>query len=201
MSEAAPESPGAGTEEGQGIGDSPGTGEEAGAGNLLPGTATPSPDELSNQVSHWRDMAKKNEKRARENASAAARLAELEEANKTDLQKAQDALSAAERERDEARADHSRVMAAAAHNLPVELIDHLGAGTDDEINDRAGLFAKAIETMARQMAEEMVNAGTGRNGSPAARPVESMRAGSAPASGGTPSTPEQWFRQLVSGNE
>jgi hypothetical protein len=162
-------------------------------------------DDTATQLAHWKDMSRKHEKRAKENASAAARLREIEDANKTELQRALDAQAEAERERDEARNTHSRMMAAASNNLPVELIDFLGIGTDDEIGERAEQLANIIEETAQAIAEQLLaDMGVSRNGETqqpqqqGARPVESLRAGSAPA-GATPSTPEQWFRNLVNG--
>lgn len=48
------------------------------------------PDEtgdLRNQLNHWREMARKNESRAKENADAAKRLAEIEDAQKSATEK------------------------------------------------------------------------------------------------------------------
>jgi hypothetical protein len=179
-------------------------------------------EDLAAQLAHWKEMARKHEKRARENAGAAERLKKIDQANMTEAEKVQAELAEARRERDEARATHARVMAAAANNLPMELIDHLGTGTDEEINERAELFSNVMEAMAVEIAEQMIedkiasgelvkgNAsnGDGRNGNgqgaqqPAPlgrRPVESLRAGSAPA-GSTPTTNEDWFRQLLQGS-
>jgi hypothetical protein len=165
-------------------------------------------DDLAAQVEHWKQMSRKHEQRAKANSSAASRLQQIEDANKTELQKAQDAQATAERERDEARSSHARVMAAASNNLPPELIDHLGTGTEEEINERAELFSRIIDETAQAIAEQLVaDAGIDLNGStpqpqqqqqpqPGARPVESMRPGSAP-SGGTPMNNEQWFRNLL----
>ena len=211
MSEAAAE---AGAGPGMGQAGVPGTGASGSSaedseaegllGGMLDGGQGDDEDDMAEQLAHWKTMARKNEQRARQNASAAARLAEIENANKTDLQKALDAQTAAERERDEALQMHSRMMAAAANNLPVELIEHLGTGTEEEINERAELFARVIEETAQEIAEQLVaDMGGSRNGDQqpppqlgGTRPVESMRAGSAP-SGATPQTNEQWFRNLL----
>jgi hypothetical protein len=131
----------------------------------------------------------------------------------TEVEKAVAAQREAERERDEARDMHARMMAAAAHDLPVELIDFLGTGTEEEINERAELLVSSIEETATAIAEQMLSDkiasgelvvanGNGRNGQPQVvpgRPVESLRAGSAPA-GTAPATQEQWFRQLIQGS-
>jgi K+-transporting ATPase c subunit len=148
-------------------------------------------------------MARKNERRARENATAAKELATLKQQGMSDLERAQTERDEAKRERDEARADHSRVMAAATHDLPVELIDYLGSGTDEEISERAEVIGGAIETRAQKIAEARVQEalaqqGGGRNGfQGVSRPVESMRAGSAPSGGSEPRDSNSWFRALV----
>ena len=162
------------------------------------------PEKLAEELEKWKGLARKHEKRAGQNADAAAKLREIEQANMSELERSKAEAAEAIRERDEARADHSRVMAAAAHNLPVEMIDDLGAGTDEEINERAERWSGLIETRARELADEMVNQqGNGsRNGFvTGGRPVESMRPGSAPRTGGTPKTPDEWFRQLLTGKE
>ena len=171
-------------------------------------------EDLKAEVQRWKEMSRKHEGRAKANSAAAAKLQQLEQANMSELEKAQAAQRQAETERDEARSLHARMMAAAANNLPVELVEHLGTGTEDEINERAALFAQVIEDTAVAIAEQLLSDriangeliagnGTNRNGvvqqTTAARPVESMRAGSAPA-GTAPQTTEQWFRQLLHGS-
>jgi hypothetical protein len=154
--------------------------------------------DLAAEAQKWRDLARKHERRAKENSAAAKELADLKQAGMSEQEKLSAQLAEATRERDEARADHARIMAAAAADLPVELIDDLGSGTEEEINERAGRFASVIEAEVQKRVNAALGAGQGtRNGSPAARPVESMRAGSSPASGDTPNTPDQWFRQLL----
>ena len=204
MSETAPEGgQGTGTDPAAPPAD-PGTGPEGQPQGAPEGSSgTEGEPDLAAQLAHWKEMARKNEQRARANSAAATRLKELEDADKTDAQKAQDELAVAIRERDEARADHARVMAAAAHDLPVELIDDLGTGTDEEISERAERLSAAIN----KRAQEIVAAGNGgasdnngRNGQQTGqRPVEALRPGGAPSNGGTPNTAEDWFRKLVTG--
>jgi hypothetical protein len=88
-------------------------------------------------------------------------------------------------------------MAAAAFDLPTELVEHLGSGTPEEIAERAELFSTIINNRAQQLADDQMS----RNGyvpSSGMRPVESMRPGSAPVQGGTPITADDWFRQMLS---
>ena len=204
MSEAAAEA-GTDTEPTEPITDANGSGtdaEDADAAGLLGGMLGNDPEALEAELTKWKELSRKHEARAAKNAEAARRLQEIEDANKTELQKAVEAQQSAERERDEAITTHSRVMAAAANDLPVELIDHLGSGTAEEINEIAELFKHVIETRAGQLAQQLLAGG--RNGLPAgtgARPVESMRMGSAPSNGGTPGTAEDWFRQLLASKD
>lgn len=196
---AAPTAP-AGTGEG-----SPGTGtatsEEQEGAQLLTGMLANDPEALARDLENWKKEARKWEGRAKTNSEAADRLKQIEDANKTELQKAVDAQHEAEERAATALATHSRVMAAAANNLPVELIDILGSGTEQEISERAELVAKAIQTRAEAIAEQLVTerlAGAGRNGQQmGARPIESLRPGSAPSSGATPTTTDEWFRNLL----
>jgi hypothetical protein len=191
-----------GLPEGQSQGQLEGGEQEQGQGE----GETPDP---AAELAHWKEMARKNEKRARENAAAAARMKTIDQANMSEIEKAQAAQREAERERDEARDMHARMMAAASNDLPVELIDFLGTGTEEEINERAEMIASVIEETAQAIAEQLIKDqiasgklidGASRNGGPqqgpGARPVESLRAGSAPA-GTAPTSQEQWFRQLL----
>jgi hypothetical protein len=192
----------AGTANGAVPGTGDGTEVEPQEGAEVEGAEETQPDQAE-ELRRWKELARKHEKRAKENAAAAARLKTIDQSNMTEVEKAQAAQREAERERDEARDMHARMMAAAANDLPVDLIDFLGTGTDEEINERAELLASVIEETAQAIAEQLMkDAGVQPNGNgtapqqPGARPVESLRAGSAPA-GQQPNTQEQWFRQLL----
>jgi Domain of unknown function (DUF4355) len=212
MSEGAPEP--AGSAQGQ-PGTDPGSVEDPESPEGQQGDEQ-NPDDLAEQLAHWRTQARKHERRARENAAAATELAELKKSQMTELEKAQAEAEAARRERDEARADHIRMMAAATHDLPVGLIDYLGGGTEEEINERAEAIAGEIETSIQARVTEILSragftltesgevqpvSGGGRNGPPGRRPVESMRPGSAPANGGEPNSLDEWFRGVVTHRE
>lgn len=171
--------------------------EDAEAADLLEGMQG-TDNNLAAELEKWKSESRKWEKRSKENSSAASRLKEIEQKNMSELEKAQALAADAEERATTATAMHNRVMAAAAHNLPVDLIEDLGSGTEDEINERAERFARVIEEAVESRIQELTAGNNaGRNGLPDARPVESMRPGSAPSQGGTPTTPDQWFRQLL----
>lgn len=71
-------------------------------------------------VDFWKQKAREQEKRAKDNASAAQRLAEIEEAQKSDAQKAADALAKAEQRAAAAEAKALSLTIATEHKLGAE---------------------------------------------------------------------------------
>lgn len=105
-----------------------------------------------------------------------ARLQEFEDRDKTELQKAIERAEAAEKGALSMRVANTRLMAAATHNIPPDLIELLGNGTDEEIDDRAKLLAEKLAAAAPppEPAPE-------RRAPASTRPVESLTAGAQPA--------------------
>lgn len=99
-----------------------------------------------------------------------------QESQKTEQQKLQEAKEVAERELTDLRSANARLMAAATHNLPAELIDLLGNGTEEEIDARAALLAERLAAVAQPPAAEPE-----RKAPAPTRPVESLTAGAKPA--------------------
>lgn len=83
-------------------------------------------------VDFWKQKAREQEKRAKENSDAAKRLAEIEEAGKTELEKATGRVTAAETERDDARAEALRLRIAVEHGIGLEDADLFLTGRDEE---------------------------------------------------------------------
>ncbi|MFD5384249.1 hypothetical protein ACFWMG_04630 [Streptomyces sp. NPDC127074] len=113
--------------------------------------------------------------------TAAEKYREFEEAQKTEIQRATERAQTVEQQLAEMRATNARLMAAATHNIPPDLIDLLGTGSDEEINQRA-------ETLA-----ERLKASTSP---PSQRPVESLTPGASPASA-APVSPDAWIRGMA----
>jgi hypothetical protein len=167
------------------------------------------------EAKKWQSLSKKNEQRAKENSSAAVQLKKLQDKEKTELQLATERAEEAERRASESESNHHRMMAAAMTDLPVEAIDFLGFGTEEEITERAETLASVINNKAAEIAKRTVEAmgiswdGNGQTGSAptargayelagkAGRPVESMRAGGIPSQGGAPRTMEEVFRSMI----
>lgn len=80
----------------------------------------------------WKAEARKWEQRAKENKSAADRLTELEEANKSEIEKAADKAAAAEKAAAEAKAEALRWKIAAKHGISDDDADLLLTGSDEE---------------------------------------------------------------------
>lgn len=106
-----------------------------------------------------------------------ARLQEFEDRDKTDLQKAIERAEAAEQGASSMRVANTRLMAAATHNIPADLIDLLGNGTDEEIDARAALLAEKLAAAVPPAAD----AAPERKAPASTRPVESLTAGAKPA--------------------
>lgn len=75
-------------------------------------------DDPGDDLDKWKALARKHEARASANADKAKRYDELEEANKTELQKANDRAAAAEKK----AADAERKAFAASKGIPASLI-------------------------------------------------------------------------------
>lgn len=83
-------------------------------------------------VDFWKHKAREQERRAKENADARKRLDELEAKNKSEVEKATDARTAAEAERDAARAEALRLRVAAKHGISETDADLFLTGTDED---------------------------------------------------------------------
>lgn len=85
----------------------------------------------------WKAEARKWEARAKQNSDAAARLAQIEEANKTDLEKAVSRAEAAEKALAEAQAESLRLNVAARHGISGENLEFLVGSTEEELEAKA----------------------------------------------------------------
>lgn len=97
-------------------------------------------DDLAAEVDKWKSLSKKNEARAKENATAAKRLREIEEAGKSEAQKAADRVAQAE-------AEMASVPAKVAEGLRDSLVE-LGLVTEE---DKVLLSASDPETLLAQV--------------------------------------------------
>ena len=207
MSETVPEDTGVTGEAGAPVGDAAsaieGHEEDQEAEEQLHGVMQEEdPEELKKQLEHWKAMSRKNERSARDDRAAAKKWRDQEDANKSEIQKAQEAREAAEQERDALIMSQNRMLAAAAKDLSPDWIDYLGDGTSEEINERAEQLVTLIEAevtkrMQAQQQSQQPNGGRARGGRPSEQ-LAGMRAGAAPADNAT-MTSDQMFRRLLTG--
>ena len=108
-----------------------------------PAAAVEAPEAVQAEVKEtdWKAEARKHEARAKENAakakaneSAAQRLAEIEEANKTAEEKANERLAAAEKRAAELEAKANRATVANEHGVPSDLIAGPASDSPDDLN-------------------------------------------------------------------
>jgi len=168
------------------------------------------------EAEKWKQSSRRHERTSRENSSAAAKLAQMEDANKTELQRAQERADKAERERAEERAERHRLLAAAAHGLGPDFVDYLGSGEEEDIFARAEQIAGFVNTeVNKRVNDELARMGIQRSqgnggGAPTAaaaaslalgrRPAESLRPGGVPASNqANANDPNEAFRQMLQG--
>lgn len=86
------------------------------------------------EAKKWKELSRHNEARARENAEKAKAFDELEEANKTELQKAMERAEAAEKELGQLRVQTKRAGIAAEYGVPVSLVS---GSTAEEMTENA----------------------------------------------------------------
>ena len=92
----------------------------------------PAQEQQPKQEIDWKAKAREWETRAKANKAAADRLAEIEEASKTEAQKAADRLAAAEKEAATARQEAMRLRIATRFQISDEDADLFLTGSDEE---------------------------------------------------------------------
>lgn len=107
-------------------------------------TGTEAVQDLGAEVEKWKALSRKHEEQAKANVEAAQRLAQLEDANKSELERQAEALTRTQQERDAALTEAARLRAAVKHGLSDDDLDLLGTGTPDEIEARASKLAARL---------------------------------------------------------
>ena len=109
-------------------------------------TATPA------QETDWQAEARKWEKRAKENKSAADKLAEIEESKKTEIQKAAERAEQAEKRISELERDKGRLSVIATNQIPEEYQDLVKGDSEEELVASAQKVKQLIENAAQNNA-------------------------------------------------
>lgn len=107
-------------------------------------TATGDATDWKAQAEKWRALARKHEASSKDNASAAKRLAEIEESQKTESQKLTDKLAAAEQELAGHRVRAIRAQAARDAGLDADMAEFLTASEPETALAQAKALAKKL---------------------------------------------------------
>ena len=101
----------------------------------------------------WKAQARKWEERAKANATAASKLAEIEESKKSETQKLQEQLSQFQERATQAERDRERLAVIAKHGIPEDYHD-LVHGTDADSLSASAEKVKALITANAQPKNE-----------------------------------------------
>lgn len=104
------------------------------------------------EAAKWKTLARKHEQRTKELAPAAQRLQELEDAQKSELEKLQGTYEQALGEASRAQHELWRERAARRHGLDDELLGFLTGESEEELDTRAQVLAEKLA--ARTEAEK-----------------------------------------------
>lgn len=108
--------------------------------------ATLSAEDLKAEVDKWKALSRKHEAAAKKGQTAAEKLAEIEQANLTELQKEQAARKAAEDRANQLELQHLQTSVASDKKLPAYLAGRLKGSTKAELEADADAILKEINS-------------------------------------------------------
>jgi hypothetical protein len=95
-------------------------------------------------VEFWKQKAREQEKRAKENSKAAERLAEIESANKTEAEKVAERIAGLEADAAAARVEALRFKVASQYGIDGDSAELLLTGSDEETMTRQAKALKQV---------------------------------------------------------
>lgn len=113
------------------------TSEEVGTVSEEPDDQTAKEIDWVRESRKWEGLAKKNLAEAKANADAAKKLAEIEEASKTEAQKAQEKLEEAEQRAKELEFQVNRATVANEYKVPTSLLEGPKSSSIEDIQEFA----------------------------------------------------------------
>jgi hypothetical protein len=152
------------------------------------------------EAEKWKALARKHEANAKANAGAAAKLATLEEADKTEIQKLTDRVTLAEKRAEEAETKALRAEVAGSMGLTAAQAKRLVGSTEEELRADA---AELLESFGGGKKADDAAAGdagksdTGDKGAGTRRPTEKLRPGAAPADTGDKPDPKKIAAEIL----
>jgi hypothetical protein len=148
------------------------TTDDGDTGNKPDGADGGDGKDLAAEVEKWKTMSRRHEQRAKENAAAAQRLKELEDADKSETERLMEASKAAEKRAEEAEAKALRYEVAADKNVPAKLARFLTGSTREELEAAAD---ELIEATGGNGKEPGTGESSGETGG--GKPKEKLRGG------------------------
>jgi hypothetical protein len=106
------------------------------------------------ELAKWKALARKHEARVKELSPAAARLKEIEDAQKTELEKAKDRETALQVELQRYRVAEIRRAAASAAGLDPELAEFITAADEEEAKAQAEKLAERFKVTATKQSAD-----------------------------------------------
>jgi hypothetical protein len=125
-----------------------------------------SAEQLQAELAKVRKEAAGYRTKLRETEPLVKKAQEAEEANKTEIQRALERAEAAEKVNADLQVGYTRMEIAAARNIPPDLIDFLGSGSREEMEERADRLLTRLPSSTPPP--------------PSNRPVEGLRPGATP---------------------
>jgi hypothetical protein len=127
---------------------------------------TPPAAGMADEVNKWKTLARKHEREAKANADAARKLAELEDANKSEIERATEAATAAEKRAADAELEVLRLEVGDDKGLTAKQAKRLVGSTREELEQDAD---EILETFGSRSPK-----------APGGRPREELRGGADP---------------------
>jgi hypothetical protein len=97
------------------------------------------------EAEKWKALSRKHEGQAKANAAAARRLQEIEDANKSDIEKANAAVETEKKRAEAAEAKSLRYEVALEKSIPPKLMKFLTGTTQEEIEQSADELLEAVK--------------------------------------------------------
>lgn len=111
-------------------------------------------DGTRDDVEHWKHQSRKWEERAKKNHKAAQRLQEIEDADKSEMEKLQETVAKLTSENDEAKQELCRLRLAAEHGLSAEDANEFLHGDEESMAKQAKRLAERLTKSAPSKAED-----------------------------------------------
>lgn len=156
--------------------------------NEQPDTGTPGEPDWKTEAEKWKGLSRKHEQQAKANADAAKRLAEIEEAQKSEAQKAADKEAERTKQLTTAQQELMRLRVAMRKGL-----------TETQAKRLIGDTEEALETDADELLASFKHEETERKegGKPAERPKEKLKSGSTASDGEPPQLTREDLKKMT----